>query len=425
MRPHLPILALVLSPFGIASSTGETVEPVAWLLSALASLALLAASFSSSGFILALIATASVFVTILIRDSVLDHPSETLIVGASWIAWTIAVSDHCKTKVLMLSMGSDYEAGRRSSDRAVGNREFLLTALGATAICGAFLWCEAIENKAIDWSATYGLGVVSIAYLAYLKTLTSLGRLSIILRIGLLVCGTAMVVTAHWFGLAIYASLAGCLVLIISSTIDRWSIFSGAWWSPIVNHPARLLAIPFLFACAIGTGLLLLPVSSTGSKLSILDAAFTSTSAVCVTGLIVKDTPTDFTMLGQIWIILLIQFGGLGMMTISSSVFQLLGRRMGIRQEKLLTSISQRPASVHRQSLFRVLKFTFVVELAGIVILSILFIDNGDRVVDAFWRATFTSISAFCNAGFALQTDSLGPYAGEPLILHTIGILII
>jgi trk/ktr system potassium uptake protein len=199
------------------------------------------------------------------------------------------------------------------------------------------------------------------------------------------------------------------------------------WWDMVIHQPARLLVVTFLALCLLGTLLLSLPISSTrAAGISLVNAAFTSVSAVCVTGLIVLDTPVDFTGFGQAAILLLIQLGGLGIMTFSTAALGLLGRRLSLRYEGAVVSA----LSVQgRHELFRALRLlltvTFSAELIGTAVLSSLFAVEGDAPRQALWRGLFTSVSAFCNAGFALQSDNLIGYQRNPWILHTVALLII
>jgi trk system potassium uptake protein TrkH len=198
-------------------------------------------------------------------------------------------------------------------------------------------------------------------------------------------------------------------------------------WDTVLSQPARLLVVTFLALCIAGTLLLALPAASTRpAGFSPLDAAFTAVSAVCVTGLIVLDTPNDFSGFGQAGILLLIQLGGLGIMTFSTAALGLLGRRLSLRHEGAVASVL---SAGGRNELFRALRLllsvTFVSEAAGAALLLPLFLREGDAWMQALWRAVFTSVSAFCNAGFALQSDSLVSYQQNPWILHIVALLII
>ena len=197
------------------------------------------------------------------------------------------------------------------------------------------------------------------------------------------------------------------------------------WWEILISHPARILLTTFFGLCVFGTFLLSLPISTFSSSIKLVDAVFTSVSAVCVTGLIVLDTPHYFTLFGQFCIILLIQLGGLGIMSITTVVLHTIGRRLSLKQERLLTSITDTNHKDLLHSLKTILKFTFIAETIGALILFFLFYSEGDTISMALWRGVFTAISAFCNAGFALQTNSLIPYQTNDFIIHTVATLII
>ncbi len=194
------------------------------------------------------------------------------------------------------------------------------------------------------------------------------------------------------------------------------------WWELLLDHPARVLFSTFLALCCCGGLALLLP-AATRHGINLLDATFTAVSAVCVTGLAVLDTPDTFTFTGQALILLLIQLGGLGIMSITTVALHAMGRRLSLRQEKVLMQVSSTSHQDLLASLHAVLLYTLTVEVIGAILLSLLFRLHGDTL--PVWRGVFTAISAFCNAGFSLQHDSLVAYKNAPLILHTIALLII
>jgi trk system potassium uptake protein TrkH len=200
-----------------------------------------------------------------------------------------------------------------------------------------------------------------------------------------------------------------------------------SWWSAVLEHPARLLVVTFVSLAGVGAALLSLPAASVETvPVSALEAMFTSVSAVCVTGLIVLDTPNVWTPFGQGVVLALIQLGGLGIMTFYAAAVPLLGRRLSMRHERAIAgalSIDDR-GRMYR-ALGRVLGVTFGCEAAGAAILFVLFKADGQLAGEALWQAVFTSISAFCNAGFALRSDSLMSGAESPLILHTVAALIV
>ncbi|MCB9877940.1 MAG: potassium transporter TrkH [Planctomycetes bacterium] len=245
-------------------------------------------------------------------------------------------------------------------------------------------------------------------------------------------------------------SLLGSLALAAVTWHDPWSLVSSGavytllaavfgprtepadastsrWWTALFEHPERMLVTTFATMALVGTIVLALPQSSTsGVGIGGLDAAFTAVSAVCVTGLIVRDTPVEFTMLGQTTLLLLMQLGGLGIMTFSTAALRMLGGRMSMRQESAIARlIGTQDRSRLVSSAQDVLKVTFVTEGIGALALAALFVAHGDSFGAALWRGAFTAISAFCNAGFALQSDSLMPFQHSPLVLHTIALLIV
>jgi trk system potassium uptake protein TrkH len=188
----------------------------------------------------------------------------------------------------------------------------------------------------------------------------------------------------------------------------------------------QLLVSSFLLLIAFGTvGLRTLPGLYTGERLGWLDALFTATSAVCVTGLIVVDTATWFTPAGQAFILLLIQLGGLGIIAFTSLVIVALGRRMSLRHETLSTGVAQVAPSVNARGLaFDVVRFTLLIEAVGALLLYLLWIPRlGWR--GAAFPAVFHSISAFCNAGFSTFSDSLTGFQRSPLTLVVIMAIIV
>jgi len=190
--------------------------------------------------------------------------------------------------------------------------------------------------------------------------------------------------------------------------------------------PPQLFVGSFLLLILLGTlGLKTLPGLYTGAPLSWLDALFTATSAVCVTGLIVVDTATYFTVWGQAFILLLIQLGGLGIITFTTVLIVALGRRLSLRQQALAASaVEAAPHVDYRQLARDVVRFTFLIEAAGALLLYLGFLPElGWR--GAFWPAVFHAISAFCNAGFSTFSDSLVGFRTNPVVLPVIMVLIV
>lgn len=223
-------------------------------------------------------------------------------------------------------------------------------------------------------------------------------------------------------GLALSISL---LSLILLPHLRALSNRQENVWELLLYHPARILFTTFIGLSVLGTVLLLFPVSTTKGTIDLVDAAFTSVSAVCVTGLIVLDTPTDFTFSGQFFILLLIQLGGLGIMSITTVSLHAMGRRLSLKQERLLVSMTHTDHKDLLHSLSTILRVTFLAESIGALFLTFLFYVRGDTLLQAAWHGLFTAISAFCNAGFALQSDSLISCQHHWLLLHVVAMLII
>jgi trk system potassium uptake protein TrkH len=176
----------------------------------------------------------------------------------------------------------------------------------------------------------------------------------------------------------------------------------------------------------IGTlGLLILPGLYTGERLGPIDALFMATSSTCVTGLIVVDTATFFTKRGQAWLLLLSQLGGLGIITFTTLIMAVLGRRMSVRQETLSASTTEVAPHIDYRRLARdVVLFTLLIELVGALILYVLWVPRFGWI-GAIWHALFQSVSAFCNAGLATFSDSLMGFQTSPLTLTVLGTLIV
>lgn len=198
----------------------------------------------------------------------------------------------------------------------------------------------------------------------------------------------------------------------------------GALWRRL--SAAQLFVGSFLLLVALGTlGLRTLPGLYTGERLGWLDALFTATSAVCVTGLIVVDTATWFTPLGQAYLLLLIQLGGLGMITFTTLIILALGRRLSLRQEALTAGSAQVAPHVDFRRLARdLVLFTATIEAAGAALLYLLWIPRFGWT-GALWPAVFHSVSAFCNAGFSTFSDSLIGFQQSPFTLLVIMALIV
>ena len=193
----------------------------------------------------------------------------------------------------------------------------------------------------------------------------------------------------------------------------------------------QLIIMGFAGVILLGTVLLMLPFSSAEKVITPFhEALFTATSAVCVTGLVVKDTGSYWSLAGQTIILALIQTGGLGVVTVAASVSLLSGKKISLMQRSTMQNAISAPkvGGIVRLTRF-ILRGTFLIEAAGTVLLLPVFM--GDYGKKGIWMSVFHSISAFCNAGFdILGTDSsmfpsLTGYSGNILINLVIMLLII
>ena len=192
--------------------------------------------------------------------------------------------------------------------------------------------------------------------------------------------------------------------------------------------PARMVVIAFGAAIVVGTALLMLPVATeSGSVTNPGEALFTATSAVCVTGLVVVDTPTHWSAFGEVVIMVLFQLGGFGIMTLSSLVALTLSRRLGLRQRLFAQAETgtMDPGDI-RRVLIGVAAFTLLFESVATVVLSWRFYVDGDVGFGrAVYLGVFHAISAFNNAGFSLFSDNLIGFATDWWLIVTIGLAII
>jgi len=188
--------------------------------------------------------------------------------------------------------------------------------------------------------------------------------------------------------------------------------------------PPALLALLYAGLIVMGSGLLMLPVAATGA-VSWADALFTATSAVTVTGLTVLDTGSDFTLFGQVVIMVLIQLGGLGLMTSAVLMMSMLGlpikvpHRIFLREDLNQTSVHDLLSLV-----MLILRVVVILELVGMALLATVFVPAFGWG-EGLWQALFHTVSAFNNAGFALFPDSLSRWATDPIVNLVVPALII
>lgn len=195
--------------------------------------------------------------------------------------------------------------------------------------------------------------------------------------------------------------------------------------------PAQIIILGFLLLIFTGAVLLMLPFSTQEpGGASFGDALFTATSATCVTGLVLHDTALYWSPFGQLVILLLIQVGGMGVVTIAVAIFMFAGKRIGLKQRWVMQESISAPqvGGIVRMTGF-ILKNAFLIEGIGALLLALRFCPQFG-LGRGLWYAVFHSVSAFCNAGFDLMGvnspfSSLTDYVGDPLVSNVIAFLII
>jgi len=191
------------------------------------------------------------------------------------------------------------------------------------------------------------------------------------------------------------------------------------------RSPPQLIALSFATAILIGTVLLALPISHTAGSLGLLNALFTATSAICVTGLAVANTSTDLTLFGKVILLLLIQAGGFGFITAGTLAVMASGRRISFRERmNLQAQMNVQSVGGVVDLVRKIALLVASVELIGALLLFVRFRELHGNAMGAFY-ALFHSISAFNNAGFAFYSDSLMGFVGDPLVNVTILLLVL
>jgi len=195
------------------------------------------------------------------------------------------------------------------------------------------------------------------------------------------------------------------------------------------KNPTRTLIVSFLVLIISGAGLLCLPRSSAAENISFVDALFTATSATCVTGLIVKDTGQDFSLMGQLIILAMIQLGGLGIVVFGAVFALLLGQALSLRERVAMQDLlSTRTLSRIGNMITFIFIGTIFIEAVGAVSTFGMWDDVPGwigNVRQQWFCSIFHSISAFCNAGFSLFSDSFASYNKRPQVYTVICPLII
>jgi len=234
----------------------------------------------------------------------------------------------------------------------------------------------------------------------------------------------------HWFSpdsssLAILIAIDTYLVLQVIVKVCRTMVAVAATG----KNPPRALAGLFVILIAAGSGLLMLPRSNNVEHLSFTDAVFTAASATCVTGLVVKDTGSDFTPMGQVIILTLIQLGGLGIVTFGAVMALILGQALSVQESAAMQDL------LNTQTLSRIVRMiafifltTLLIEAVGALVLYPMWkpMDGRFSTPEGRWFCSiFHSVSAFCNAGFSLFSDNLSGYRSSPQVYLGLAPLIV
>ena len=229
----------------------------------------------------------------------------------------------------------------------------------------------------------------------------------------------------------VYGNLPG-KIIIVRNIFVLLKVFGrirklSAFVRSLTAHPARTVILSFVLVIVTGTILLMLPFTTPdGLGLSFVDSLFTATSAVCVTGLIVVDTATAFSIWGKIIILLLIQVGGLGIMILSFFMAFILRRSLTVEDKFLISYMtSEKDMRNLGRSIKNIINITLIIEGAGAVLLFLGFRTSLGTNLQTLFISLFHSVSAFCNAGFSLFSDSLEGFKSHTLINLTVIVLII
>jgi trk system potassium uptake protein TrkH len=230
---------------------------------------------------------------------------------------------------------------------------------------------------------------------------------------------------------ALYGNLPG-KIIVVRNIFVLLKVFGrirklSAFVRSLTAHPARTVILSFILVIVTGTILLMMPFTTPdGLGLSFVDSLFTATSAVCVTGLIVVDTATAFTIWGKLIILLLIQIGGLGIMILSFFMAFILRRSLTVEDKFLISYMtSEKDMRNLGRSIKNIINITLIIEGVGAVLLFLGFRTTLGTNLQTLFTSVFHAISAFCNAGFSVFSDSLEGFQSNVLINLTIVVLII
>ncbi len=191
--------------------------------------------------------------------------------------------------------------------------------------------------------------------------------------------------------------------------------------------PAQVVLLSFGGWIILGALILILPVSAVpGRSISFIDALFMATSATCVTGLSTISLPDEFSVFGQMIMLILTQVGGLGIMTLSSSMAVIMGKNLQMREQVIMQDVLDASGSEELLNLIvDIIRYTFVIEFIGAMFLTMGFYQEGFEIGQAIYFGFYHSIMAFCNAGYALFNNNLEDFKFQPLISMTVAALLL
>jgi len=295
--------------------------------------------------------------------------------------------------------------------------------LTAAVVVASFVILFGFDKPLLPASILYGVQVVLLCVFITEKIIRLFNAVSMAefwrgnwFEIPLL---AALVITVlgvgHWFGRQEPAEIRHFavgiyLVVQVVAKLCRTTINLAASG----RNPTQTLIASFLFLIISGAGLLCLPKASAGENISFVDALFTATSATCVTGLVVKDTGKDFSLMGQVIILTLIQLGGLGIVVFGAVFALLLGQALSLRESVVMQDLlSARTLGRIGNMIAFIFVGTLLIEAVGAIAMFGMWDDVPGRVGNLqqqWFCSIFHSISSFCNAGFSLFKDSMVSY---------------
>jgi trk system potassium uptake protein TrkH len=298
-----------------------------------------------------------------------------------------------------------------------------INALTAAGVATTYVWLFGFDEPVFPAKILYSVQIALLGVFIIEKIIRLINSVSIVefLRANwfeipfLLALGVAVFGAGRWFAKADPAAVRHFavgiyLVLQVVTKLCR----TGINFAASGRSPTQTLIASFLVLIVSGAGLLMLPKASAGGEVSFVDALFTATSATCVTGLIVKNTGEDFSLMGQVVILSLIQLGGLGIVVFGAVFALLLGQALGLRESVAMQDLlSARTLSRISSMIVFIFVGTILIEAVGAVLLLPMWDDvqsYSASYQQQWFCSIFHSISAFCNAGFSLFSGSFVGY---------------